>query len=180
MSAKAIAARYAEALLMEAVSQGTEDVIEKDFETIKATLSGSPDLRMLFRSPIIEWWRKKSIAKEVFQGQISPLTLNFLMLVIQKGREKFAREIAEAYQELIDARRSVLRVTVDSAVAMDESVQKKLVDGLSTKTGMNVIAEFDTDAELIGGMRVTIRDTVYDGSLRSQLEELRERLSTTI
>jgi F-type H+-transporting ATPase subunit delta len=180
MSAKAIASRYAEALLMEAVSQGTEDVVEKDFETIRATLNGSPDLRMLFRSPIIEWWRKKNIAKEVFQGQISPLTMNFLMLVIQKGREKFAREMADAYQHLLDVRRSVLRISVDSAVAMDESVQKKLVDGLSAKTGKNVIAEFDTNADLIGGMQVMIGDVVYDGSLRSQLEELRERLSTTI
>lgn len=143
-------------------------------------MNASSDLRMLFRSPIIEWWRKKNIAKEVFEGQISPLTMNFMMLVIQKGREKFFREIAEAYQELLDVRRSVLRISVDSAVAMDASVQQKLVDGLSAKTGKTVVAEFDTNDQLIGGMRVMIGDVVYDGSLRSQLEELRERLSTTI
>lgn len=180
MSAKAIASRYAEALLDEAVSQGIEDVVEKDFETITATMRSSPDLRMLFRSPIIEWWRKKNIAKEVFEHQISPLTMNFLMLVIQKGREKFAREIADAYQEQIDARRNVLRVSIDSAVSLEDGVRKDLSNALSKKTGMNVVASFETEADLIGGLRVTIRDTVYDGSLRTQLDELRERLATSV
>jgi F-type H+-transporting ATPase subunit delta len=106
--------------------------------------------------------------------------MNFLMLVIQKGREKFAREIAEAYQEQIDARRNVLRVSIDSAVSLEDGVRKNLSDALSKKTGMNVLASFETDEDLIGGLRVTIRDTVYDGSLRTQLDELRERLATSV
>jgi F-type H+-transporting ATPase subunit delta len=180
MSAKAIASRYALALLDEAVGQGVEDVVEKDLKTIKSIMESSKDLRMLFRSPIIEWWRKKNIAKEVFEIQISLLTMNFMMLVIQKGREKFLREMATEYHALLDLRRNILRINVDSAVAMDAVVQKSLTDGLSKKLGKSVEAEFETHAELIGGLRVTIGDTVYDGSIRTQLDELRERLATSV
>lgn len=180
MSAKAIASRYALALLEEAVSQGVEDVVEKDLLTMKSITDSSKELRMLFRSPIIEWWRKKNIAKEVFENQVSTLTMNFLMLVIQKGREKFAREMVVEYRALLDQRRNILRVSVDSAVAMDAAVQKSLTDGLSKKLSKTVEAEFETHAELISGLRVTIGDTVYDGSLRTQLDELRERLATSV
>ncbi len=178
MSAKAIAVRYATALLEEAVARGLDATVERDIVTITEIADASPDLRMLLRSPIIEWWRKKSIIIEILQGRVNELSLNFMILVIEKGRERFFREIAASYLEMLDQRRNILRVSVESAVALDEQARTEVVDRLSTRNGKTVMATFDVEPTLIGGLRVTIGDNVFDSSLQSQLEDLRERLET--
>jgi len=176
MSTQAIAKRYAQALLDEAVSRELESTVERDFVTINEIAEASPDLRMLFRSPIIEWWRKKNIVKEILQDRVNDLTMNFVVLVIEKGRERFIREIIAQYLRMLDLRRNILRIDVDSAKTLDEATRQSVVDAVGKQSGMTVMAEFDEVPELIGGLRVTIGDKVYDGSLRAQLEDLRERL----
>jgi len=178
MSTKAIATRYATALLEEAVSRDLESTVERDFVTINEIADASPDLRMLFRSPIIEWWRKKNIIKEVLAGHVNDLTMNFMMLVIEKGRERFYREIITEYLRMLDERRNILRIGVDSAKPLDEATRARVVEAIGQQSGKTVMAEFDETPELIGGLRITIGDKVYDGSLRSQLEDLRVRLET--
>ena len=176
MSNRAIAKRYAHALLEEAVSRDLESTVERDFVTINEIADASPDLRMLFRSPIIEWWRKKNIVKEVLDGRVNDLTMNFMVLVIEKGRERVIREIIAEYLRMLDVRRNILRIDVDSATALDEGTRKNVVDAIGKQSGKTVMADFDEAPELIGGLRITIGDKVYDGSLRAQLEDLRERL----
>lgn len=82
MSNRAIAKRYAQALLEEAASRDLESTVERDFVTINEIADASPDLRMLFRSPIIEWWRKKNIVKEVLDGRVNDLML-FALISLQ-------------------------------------------------------------------------------------------------
>lgn len=176
MSTQAIAKRYAQALLDEAVSRELESTVERDFVTINEIAEASPDLRMLFRSPIIEWWRKKNIVKEILQDRVNDLTMNFMVLVIEKGRERFIRDIIAEYLRMLDLRRNILRIDVDSAKVLDEATRQNVVDAIGKQSGKTVMAEFEEVPELIGGLRVTIGDKVYDGSLRAQLEDLRERL----
>ena len=178
MSATSIATRYAAALLGEALEQGLEASVEQDFALIERTADASPDLRMLFRSPIIEWHRKKKIVVEIFDGNISPLTMKFMMLVLDKGREKYFREMSREFARMLDAHRNILRVQVDSAKAMDESSKTALSALLAKKSGQTVMADYDEIPELIGGIRVTIGDKVFDGSLKRQLEDLKERIAT--
>ncbi len=177
MSVHAIATRYASALLEEAVVQKAEETVEKDLALITEILGSSPDLRVLFRSPIIEWWRKKAVAIEVLENIVSPLTMRFVVLVIEKGRERYFRAILEEFSIGLDDRRNVMRVGVESAVVMSDDQRESVVSGLSKKSGKNVVATYTENADLVGGMRVMIGDKVYDGSLRTQLDELRVRLA---
>jgi F-type H+-transporting ATPase subunit delta len=177
MSIKAINKRYAQALLMEAERMQVETTVEQDFVVVRKTLDSSPDLRMLFRSPIIEGWRKQRIAEEVFKGIISDLTLKFLLLVIEKGRERYAGSIVEAFGDLLDAKRNILRVGVKSAAALETESQQHLEQALRNRTGKDVRSDYTTDPSLIGGIAVTIGDTVIDGSLRRRLVELKDKLA---
>lgn len=177
MSVKAIASRYAHALHTEAKSQNVVDTVEKDFARIRETLDAAPDLRMLFRSPIIEWWRKKNIAVEILEKEISPLMMGFVVLVIEKGRERFFRRMAEEFQLRLDTQRNVVRVDVESAIQLDESARESVLKTMETKTGKSVISSFSETPDLLGGVRVTLGDKVFDGSLKTQLEGLRTRLA---
>lgn len=180
MSIKAIANRYASALLSEAVSQGIEEAVQADLVRVLHAADASSDLRMLLRSPIIEWWRKKAIVKEAFADSVRPLTLTFLQLVIEKGRERFYREIIQSYADLLDQRNNVLRIAVASASELDGPTRDRVQQAVATRTGKTVEAVYTVDASLIGGMRIAIGDNVYDGTLQHQLEDLRTRLSAEI
>ena len=180
MSVKAIADRYATALLNEAVAQGREDTVEQELAMVQSTANASADLRVLLRSPIIEWWRKKAIMQEIFAQKLSPLTMSFLDLVIEKGRERFYRDIISSYGAQLDQRRNVVRVQIDSAVELDDSARERVQKALAAKTGKTVAATYGVDAALLGGMRVTIGDNVYDGSLRHQLEDLKASLAAEV
>lgn len=180
MSTKAIADRYASALLSEAAAQGIEEAVLADLLQVRQTADASADLRMLFRSPIIEWWRKKTIVKEVFGNVLRPLTLTFLQLVIEKGRERFYREIIQSYSDLLDQRKNVLRITVDAAVELDAATRERVKQTITARTGKTVEASYAVDPSLIGGMKIAIGDQVYDGSLQHQLNELRTTLAAEI
>jgi F-type H+-transporting ATPase subunit delta len=179
MSIKVIAERYAIAFLAEAVAQGKTEVAEKDLDKVSDVLDSSSDLRMLFRSPIIETWRKKKIIREVFKDEISDLTMNFLLLVFDKGRERLSREVISEFRRKLDAQRRILRVRVESATELDKDSRSSLAKGISERSGgMNVESTYDLLPDLLGGVRVTIGDKVYDGSLRHQLDALRDRLAS--
>jgi F-type H+-transporting ATPase subunit delta len=87
MSLQRIARRYAKALLTTALQQDVAERVEQDLAGIVRTANASADLRMLFRSPVIEASRKKEIIKEIFGSSMAPLTLDFLSLLMDKGRE---------------------------------------------------------------------------------------------
>jgi len=174
-----VANRYASALLQEAEAQGKTDIVVKDLHTITSIIASSPDLRMLLRSPIIEAWRKKKIVLEVFEKDISDLTMSFLVLIIEKNREPVTREIVAQFFKQLDTLRNTLRVSVESATVMDENSKGILNNAIAIKRGgMTVESTYQVDPELLGGVRVTIGDMVFDGSLKNQLNALRERLAS--
>lgn len=177
MSVKAITSRYAQALHKEAASQNAVDTVEKDFLRIREILDAVPDLRMLFRSPIIEWWRKKNIAVEILEKEISPLMMGFVVLVIEKGRERYFRTMALEFQQRLDVQRKVVRVDVESARALDEAARNSVTKTMETKTGKTVLTTFRETPELLGGVRVTLGDVVFDGTLKTQLASLKARLA---
>lgn len=177
MSVKAIANRYAHALLLEAERLNVEQPVEHDIAMIREHLKRSADLRMLFRSPIIEYWRKKKIFNEIFEQHLNTLTLKFMMIVFEKRREHYIQDIFEAFGLQLDKKRNLLRVHVTSAQALETELQDRMVTVLGKRTGKTVVPTYQTEAELIAGITVTIGDTVVDGSLRKRLTELREQLA---
>jgi len=177
MSNKVIASRYAQALFDEAVSIQSEVTVEQDFIAIADVVRSSPELRRLFRSPLIDSHKKKKVAVEIFKDRVSPLTMNFMKLILDKGREALLVDIITAFEDLIDIQRNILRVEITSAKPLDDGSRSSLESQLATKTGQNIRATYKEDEHLLGGVNVRIVDKVYDGSLRSQLGVLKEKLS---
>ena len=116
----------------------------------------------------------------MFGDVVRPLTLTFLQLVIEKGRESHYRAIINAYGDLLDQRNNVLRISVASAAELDAATRDRVQKAVATRTGKTIEAVYSVDASLIGGMRIAIGDNVYDGTLQHQLEDLRTRLSAEI
>lgn len=177
MSSLRIARRYATALLSLSTELNKIEEVEQDLATIEATANSSADLRLMFRSPIIESWHKVKVLQDVFGDSISDLSMDFFVLITEKRRDVYWKEIISEFRVLLDTQRSVQRVHVTSASDVDAALRTQLENALAKRTGKKIIATYSSNAELLGGTQIRMGDQVLDGSLRHQLGELRKRLA---
>ena len=173
-----IARRYASAIYEEAERQSKTAAVDRDMQLIETSLQGSRELVNFFKSPIIAREKKEEIVSELFAGRIDELTLRFLVLLIEKQREDVFPEIVKAYRELRDRELGIIEADARVAQRLPENEEKSLIAALNEMTGKKVRLRVKEDPNLIGGLVIRVGDTVYDGSVRHQLEVLREQMDT--
>ncbi len=177
MSAYRVARRYAEAAYGLAEEQKLGERFAADLAVIQETIRSSREFVAFLKSPVISSDRKRTILSELFKSRLSGFTVNFLNLLVEKGREDLLGDIAGEYFRLRDDRQGLVTLDVRAAAEMNSDQQKAIVSRFESLTGKKVRAAFSIDAELKGGFVARIGDTVYDGSLLRQLELLRERFA---
>ncbi|MCF8011257.1 MAG: F0F1 ATP synthase subunit delta [Clostridiales bacterium] len=172
----AVAGRYAEALYEVAVAEEKVDQLEKELLTIANMLEQEKDLQKLLNHPRITAADKKNVLKASFEGKISEIALNFVSLVIDRGRENFIPDMINVFVEYANQARNISDVEVTSAVELSKEERANLVEALGKVTGKEVRASHSVDPSLIGGVVVQIGDKVMDGTVKARLQSLREHL----
>ena len=176
MSDLTTARRYAQALHAEAEAQGQIERVDADIRTIRETLEASRELARLFESPVIPREKKQNVVRALFDAHLAPLTMRFLKLLISNQREDLFPSVVQAYQALRDRQLGVVEATARVAFAPSEQDLKDLETAVTRMTGKRVRLRVQQDPGLIGGVVIRVGDTVYDGSVRHQLERMREQL----
>lgn len=171
------AKNYADAL----VKLGQDNVISYDdilnnLEIILEICSKSKDLTDVLENPAISDETKFSIIDEVFTKSVNEKIRDFLKILIEKKRFKELEGIVAAYQEELDKINNLQRVEVISAIELDDNSKQKIIDKLQNRLQKNVIAQWQTDEEIIGGLVVKINDDVIDSSLKNKLENLSKNI----
>ncbi|MEK7250122.1 MAG: ATP synthase F1 subunit delta [Bacteroidota bacterium] len=169
-----VARRYAQALMMSAVSVKAIDDFANDLENIKKVFTGSRELRLFMNRPIVSGEKKMKVFRELFGSQISEATMSFVELLVEKQREGELLEVIEQYFALRDAKYGIVNVDVASAVEITPLQEKNLSERLEQYTKKKVRVRFALDTALKGGLVVRIGDTVLDSSIKRQLELMRE------
>lgn len=170
------ATRYAAALLGVAVERGEIDAVDADILSLEKMIGGTPDFALFLKSPVINKERKKKALTAVCEGRIGKTTFTFVMLLAAKGREDLLPAIIGRFRKLRDEHLGILDVTARSASKFTPDQGKRLSERLETVTGKKVRIHFEEDRALIGGFTIQYEDTVWDASVRRQMELLRERL----
>jgi len=173
------AKRYAGALLGLASELKKTDEVAADMQLIHASVKSSIDLNLFFRSPIIDREKKRRAIDAIFKGRVSELTGHFLFLLIDKGREALADAIAVEFGVLHDEMLGIANVNLKAAYDLDKEDSEKVKSKLERLTGSKVRISFSIDRSLVGGFLAQVGDTVYDGSVRRQLEILKYQLGGT-
>ncbi|HEV8539471.1 MAG TPA: ATP synthase F1 subunit delta [Bacteroidota bacterium] len=177
MSEFRAAYRYALALLGVAEEVKKLDAVSADIASIESLVRDSREFLVFLRSPVVNSEKKKKLLKEIFQGKVSDVTLKFVALLAAKGRERLLPEIMKQFAKLRDARLGILNVKARTAVAFKPEQERELVARLEAATKKKVRLSFVIDPSLKGGFMVQHDDTVWDASVRRQLELLRERFT---
>jgi F-type H+-transporting ATPase subunit delta len=176
----AVAFRYARALADLAMKPGAAapKTVIGDLEKFERTLADSLDLRNAIQSPAVPRARKQAVVSRVAKDlSLSDLVRRFAMVLIDHRRIPLLDEIREAFEAVLDDRLGVVRVDVVSARELTPAQRDKLLEEFRTATGKQARARFEVSEDLIGGVVAKVGSTVFDGSVRGQLEVLKQRMA---
>jgi F-type H+-transporting ATPase subunit delta len=181
MTHSAVASRYANALadVVTAPASATrpQDVLA-ELRSFQAALAGSPELHNALVTPAVPVARKRAVVRRIAGVlQLSAITRNFLLVLIDHRRIATLPAMADAFEVVLDERLGFARAEVSSAAEMSEPQRGALNAQLERLTGKRIRARYSVDPALIGGVVARIGSTVYDGSVRAQLQTIERRLS---
>ena len=172
-----IAKPYAQALYDAAAEQDALDRIVGDANQIINLAQESEDFEEFLTNPILSPQFKSEMFQQLLSESVHPLTLNFLLLLASKQRERFLVAIVQAFLELVDLKAGRILAQVTSSVPLSDPQQASLVQQLSDYSGAEVRLDLSEDSEIKGGIVVRLGDTVFDGSVTTQLQRLRSLLA---
>jgi F-type H+-transporting ATPase subunit delta len=174
---KALAERYAGALVDVALENKQADLIKQELAAFATMVRESPELHAFLANPSIARAGKHAAIEQLVARMGASRTLrNYLFVIVDQRRAGMLIEIEQAFSALLDARQGITQATVTSAEDLTAGERAELDAALAKLTGRKVQARFQTNPELIGGAVVRIGSTIYDGSVRAQLDRLRARM----
>lgn len=178
MSSQAVARRYAIALADVVLPRGEANEVRDELIYWESLIKSSPLLQEVIQNPTIPYEQKQKALKELIaRTKVRPTTANFLQVLLRNQRLSNLAEINRRFALLLDERAGIVGAQVTSARPVSETIKSAIEQQLQLLTGRRVRITFDTDEELIGGIVTKIGSTVYDGSIKNQLEELGKRLA---
>ena len=172
-----IAKPYAKALYSAATEQDILDRIVADANQILQLTQESEDFDQFLTNPILSPQFKGEMFQQLLSEIVQPLTLNFLLLLALKQRERSLVAILQMFLEIVDLRAGRVVAQVTSAVPLTDAQKTTLSQQLSNYSGAEVRLELNEDAAIQGGVIVQLGDTVFDGSIASQLQRMRTLLA---
>jgi F-type H+-transporting ATPase subunit delta len=172
-----VARRYAKALMLIGKEDGLADQYTSELDTFIELFDSSVEFEKTIINPLFDKNERRKVLGAVLEKtDSSRIIKSFLMLLFDKGRIGFLREICEFYKKLADELKGVVHATLISATQLSEEATEKIRQGLAKKTGKDIILDVEQDSALIGGIITKIGDLVLDGSVKTQLFNMRESL----
>ena len=172
-----MARRYAKALYALGVKDKDAEVLGKDLDGLAGMLDQSPELQKLFKNPSFNPEEKKAVLKEVAAKLgMAPMTANFLNLLADKGRLDATEDVQRVFVELLDEAQGVARGKLTTAVKLSEKRQADILKVLEEKIQKKLVMAYEVDPAILGGVVLKVGDKVLDGSLRAQMQTLKDQI----
>jgi F-type H+-transporting ATPase subunit delta len=173
---RTVARRYAQALFSLGAERDELGRVESDFSTVVEVVQDEPQLKGILENELVPVEKKEALLEETFGEVCSPLTLNFLRLLIEKNRQEYLTDIYVEFRQYADEARGIQEANVTLAEEPSEETRQVLREGLEKLTGKKIRMVTSIDPDIIGGVVVRIGDRLYDASIRHQLEAMEEAL----
>ena len=170
--------QYATALADIALEQGAAEPVKKQLEDFGAAYAESAELRNVLANPAVEFAAKHGVIEKLAARLgASRIVRNFLLVVVDNQRTHLLPEILRSFENVIRQRQGVSEAEVTSAAELTTPQKSQLQQTLERLTGRKIQAKYSLDPALLGGAVVRIGDTIYDGSARNRLNQMRARLA---
>jgi F-type H+-transporting ATPase subunit delta len=171
-----ISKRYAVSLLESAGDKKLIDAVSIDMQLVVSALKSSKELVHALSSPLIKSNVKLAILEEIFKSKVNPDSMAFLRFLVDKNRENLLENIAEIFLELKDEQDGIVTVEVRAPESFTGEQLEKFKGNLEGILNKKVRLNLKIDSDIIGGFIAKVDDTVFDASLKHQLELLKKQL----
>jgi F-type H+-transporting ATPase subunit delta len=170
---------YAEALVATAEKSGATDAVIQEFDSfVDDVLEKLPKLESVLTSGFVDEETKQAMLQKAFANRASPMFLSFLHVLVRHSRLDMLRLIHLTAHEEYDRVKNRMRVLVSTAEPLDAASEQAITQEIEHRLHLQPILDKQVRPELIGGMVLRIGDRVYDGSIATQLQRLREQMVT--
>jgi len=177
MSVETVARRYATALADIVTKSGETEVVKSELQTWEDLMKSSGELRNAFGSPAINHSNKEKVLESLLEkAKPTKTTSNFLRILLRNSRLTELTQINEKFAAVLEERSGVISAEVTSARPLSDSQKADFQVNLARLTGKQVNMNFEVDEQIIGGVIARVGSTVYDSSVRTQLENLKSEL----
>ncbi|MCS7053582.1 MAG: ATP synthase F1 subunit delta [Ignavibacterium sp.] len=178
MNLSKVATRYAESFLNDVIEKGLLEQISEEVDFVLSTIKANSKLDRFLQNPVIKSEIKKSVLNQIFTNRISDNALKFLDFVVDKNRVDILVQILQKFIELKDDYLGIVRLDVKSAFPFSDETKNLLIKKFENLFNKKIEADFSVDEKLIGGFVVKFKDTIYDASIKHQLERLKQNFIT--
>ena len=179
MRGQTVARNYASALFDLAMRDGQLEAYGAALDHVVDLLSEVPDFRLLLDTPRVALGEKKDLLRRVLGERIPQHVLHFILLSLDKRRQRLIPAFADAYRDILDAHLGRSHVAVEVARPLNDEELSEIATELSRILQKEAIPHVRVRPEIIGGIIFRSGDTIFDGSVRRRLQRMRRQLMTT-
>ena len=165
---------YAGALFSLAAENGEQEEVSRALETVTQVLRENPDYLEFLAAPSIAIDERSAAIDQAFGGRVPEHVTSFLQVLCRRGHARSYFECAEEYRRLLDHANRVAQARIVSAVELSAAQKRALVEKLEHQSGKRVEPEYIVDETLLGGLVVEMEGRVLDGSLKKDLQQVKE------
>jgi F-type H+-transporting ATPase subunit delta len=177
MSVETVARRYALALADVVAKTGETNSIRAELQTWEGMLNANANLQDAFSNPSIPHASKEKVLEELIaKTKPTRTTANFLRVLLRNDRLTEIKEINERFATVLEERSGVIPAQITSARPLSETEKAEMKTNLEKLTNKQISLNFKTDETIIGGVVTRIGSTVYDGSVKTRLQELKQQM----
>jgi len=171
------ATKYASALAEVAFEQGVSERVSEELAEFLELGTAHQELQETLANPTLPLDVKQNIVRGVAdKAGYHRSVLNFLLVLLERNRVQQLAEILDAYAWVLDDRAGIVRVDVLSAYPLGRAMKKRLEETMIQVTRKQVKLEYRTDASLIAGLKLQVGSKVFDGTIQTELDQLRRQL----
>jgi len=168
---------YAEAMFSIAEAEGELEPVEEQVYAFAKMVEKRAKVREALIDPELPNENKRNLIGEVLGERANPVAVNLLSMLVEQGRARDIGRIAESLAEVAAERRQQVVGEVRSAVPLTDTQRRRLAEALSSATGRKVEVKVIVDPDLVGGVVARVGDVIFDGSIRSRLDEAKQQLT---
>ena len=173
----AIARRYAKALMLIGKEDDKTETYREELNRFSGLVAGEKELEEAICNPLYNTVERKRVLKAIIERlDLSGVAASFLLLLFDKGRIRYMDDISDFYDQIADELKGITRADLISATDIPPETVDEIRASLTKMTGKNVVLAHEQDPELIGGIVTRIGDLVLDGSIKTQLLNMRKSL----
>jgi F-type H+-transporting ATPase subunit delta len=174
---RSIAKRYAKGLFAVGEKNGKYRSYLEELEGVLSVFDREERLKKALMLPLLEVQKRKELLSDVMRALgVSPSVSSLFNILVENNRMGYLPFIRDVYRELVDDKEGRVRGTLWAAYPLEETFRNRIAEVLKDKFNKEVVLETLEDKSLIGGVKVVIKGTIIDGSVKKQIETLKENI----